>query len=158
MKNLYAILLVVFSFFAATTQLSAANESVIINKSNLLGEWVAQIDIPQNDLSFLLSFDFLDAENCIVSCKWIQKNDKIVEKTGKATYSLENNQLVIRFLNKDEHISYDHIFGMENVYTIRLKNDQLILVNSPQFRNIDVYFGKGYNNRGFSKIVFSHED
>lgn len=30
----------------------------------------------------------------------------------------------------------------------------LVIENSPQFRNIDINFGRGYKNRGFSKIVF----
>lgn len=121
---------------------------------DLIGEWFAQIDIPQNDLTILLEFDFLNSDDCVVKCKWMSENRATKEESGKAKYIMTNNQLIITFLNEDELIRYDHVFMMKNVYDIKRENGRFVIVNNRMFRNVDVPFGKGYENRGFAKILF----
>lgn len=154
MKRLNAILLVIFSVFAATAQLSAADGGSAVSKGDLSGEWVAQIDIPQNGLTIMLSLDFTDAENCIVDCKWIGDNGEMEEESGKAKYSLDDNRLTIDFLNEDERIQTDNVFRIHNVYDVKMEDGHLVIFNSRQFRNVDVIFGRGYADRGHSQIIF----
>lgn len=58
------------------------------------------------------------------------------------------------FLNEEERIATDHIFGLENVYDVSLTPDRLVILKNRQFRGVDVNFGRGYQNRGFAKIIF----
>lgn len=44
-------------------------------------------------------------------------------------------------------------FGLENVYDVSLAPDRLVILKNRQFRGVDVNFGRGYQNRGFAKII-----
>ena len=147
-------IVLLFIFFTAVGMLSAANSATTVSKSDLSGDWVAQINIPQNELTIILSLNFLDAESCIVTGKWIGDNGMSEVDSGIAKYTLKNNQLEIAFINEDELIRTDHVFEMHNVYDVKMVNGQLVIFNSRQFRNVDVYFGKGYANRGYCEIIF----
>lgn len=119
----------------------------------LQGDWFAQIDIPQNELTMLMEINFLDKENCVIKCRWSGKYPT-EEESGKAKYRIEGNRLVITFLNEKEIIRTDHIFDKENIYDIRVSKNKFVILKNRQFRYVDIYFGKGYDNRGFSEIIF----
>lgn len=126
------------------------------SKPSLIGDWFAQIDIPQNNLVIILEFNFTSATDCTVTCTWKKAGGKSVIKKGKAKYYiLENNTLEIKFLNKDEWIRYDNVFDMVNTYQYTFRNGKFVILPHRQFRNTEVIFGKGYNNRGYSKITFN---
>lgn len=131
----------------ASLRAATATDSIII------GDWFAQIDIPQNDLTILMEINIADSENCTVKCTW-SGAFPTEEESGKAKYRFDGNQLTVTFLNEEERIATDHIFELENVYDVRLTPDRLIILKNPQFREVDVNFGRGYQNRGFAKIIF----
>ena len=124
-----------------------------LTNESIIGFWVSEIDCPQNDMTMIFELNFSDDGRCIVKCKWFYKEES-KEALGKATYGLTNNKLIINFLNEKEVIRMDNIFEQRNIYNIKFKDGKLVIENSPQFRNIDINFGRGYKNRGFSKIVF----
>lgn len=126
-------------------------------KTPLQGDWFAQIDIPDNQLTVLLEFNLSGQSECVVNCAWIDSSNGEVESeaSGKATYRVvDGDKLEIKFLNKDELITEDNIFEMTNIYNFELRGDKMIILDNPQFRNVDIEFGKGFDNRGFSTITF----
>lgn len=133
------------------------NVQSITNPMSIIGDWFAQIDIPQGEMTILMEMNILDSENCEIKCRWSGPYPTEVE-SGKAKYRLNGNQLVITFLNEEERIRTDNIFDMENTYEIALTKDKLIILDNRQFRNVDVNFGKGYDNRGFAEIIFPEDD
>lgn len=155
------ISLVVFSGYAKTSS-DAGNKAQATAadtpSTDIKGDWFAQIDIPQNDLTILLEFNITDGRNCVVTGKWFDTTNPAhtEEESGRATYTLDGNRLTITFLNADEVIETDNVFDLVNVYDIRLENGRLTIVDNPQFRNVDVNFGRGYDNRGFAKIIFDN--
>lgn len=114
---------------------------------------VRQIDIPQNELTILMEINIADSENCTVKCTW-SGGFPTEEESGKAKYRFDGKQLTVTFLNEEERIATDHIFGLENVYDVSLAPDSLVILKNRQFRGVDVNFGRGYQNRGFAKIIF----
>lgn len=148
------IIVLLFIIFTAVTMASSANSTANVEKSDLSGDWVAQINIPQNELTIILSLNFLDGESCIVTSKWIGDNGMSEVDSGIAKYILKNNKLIIDFINEDERIRTENVFEMHNVYDVKMVKGQLVIFNSRQFRNVDVYFGKGYANRGYCEIIF----
>lgn len=124
-----------------------------VNPKYIIGDWFAQIDLPQDEMTILMEMNFLDKENCIIKCRWSGPYPT-EEESGKAKWILDGNKLVITFPNEEERIRTDNIFKMENIYDIMLTKDNLVILSDPQFRNVDVNFGKGYNNRGFAEIIF----
>lgn len=99
----------------------------------------------------------LDTENCVISIKFSGPHPT-EEESGKAKYKLEGNRLIITFLNEEEVIKLENIFDLENVYDINFTKDRLVILNNDQFRNVDVNFGRGYENRGFAEIIFPEDD
>lgn len=124
-----------------------------LNKKYIIGDWFAQIDLPQEEMTILMEMSFLNKENCIIKCIWSGPYPT-EEESGKAKWKLDGNKLVITFPNEEERIRTDNIFKMENIYDITLTKDKLVILSDPQFRNVDVNFGKGYDNRGFAEIIF----
>ena len=141
------------SSISATPSQLADGPTHSAKTDNIIGDWFAQIDIPQNDLVILLEFNLLDDENCVITGKW-QCVSKSKEESGKAKYVFEGNTLIITFLNEDEIIRTDHVFYPENRYEVNFDGNKLTILNNRQFRNVDVNFGRGYENRGFAKIIF----
>lgn len=128
-----------------------------MNTKYIFGDWFAQIDIPQGEMTFLMEMNILDTKNCIIKCTWSGPYPT-KEESGKAKWKLDGNKLVITFPNEEELITTDNVFDMENIYEISLTKDRLVILNSPQFRNVDLNFGLGYENRGFAKIIFPDDD
>lgn len=128
----------------------------ILTSTDIIGDWYAQIDIPQNDLTILLNFNLSDNNNCVVNCRWSSMSGQIspIEESGKAKYTLNDNWLTITFLNQEEVIRTDHVFDLVNRYQIVLKDDKMVIVNNRQFRNVDVPFGNGAENLGHAQIIF----
>lgn len=125
------------------------------SKPSLTGDWFAQIDIPQNDLVIILEFNFTSVSDCTITCTWKRKGGETVTKKGKAKYrKLKSDTLEIKFLNEKEWIRYDHVFDMVNTYRYTFRNGKFVILPHRQFRNTEVIFGKGYKNRGYSKIIF----
>lgn len=125
--------------------------------TSLQGDWFAQIDIPDNALTILLEFNLSGNSDCEIKCAWIDSESGELESeaSGKATYSvIDGDKLEIKFLNRDELIREDNIFEMTNTYNFTIKGDKMIISDSPQFRNVDIEFGKGFENRGVSTIRF----
>lgn len=124
-----------------------------LTNDSIIGHWVSEIDCPQNDMTMLFELNFSDDGRCMIKCKWFYSKES-KEASGKATYNLSGNLLMIKFLNDKEVIHKDNIFKQNNIFSIKIEKGKLIIENSPQFRNIDINFGRGYKDRGFSKIVF----
>lgn len=121
------------------------------------GDWFAQIDIPDNDLTILLEFNLMKNSECVVNCEWIDTESRSTEAkaSGNATYRVINdNELEIKFLNEKERIREDNIFDMTNIYRFRMQDGKMIILDNSQFRNVDITFGKGFENRGISTITF----
>lgn len=136
----------------------AANVMIAQNKSmRIIGDWFAQIDMPQAEITCLMEMNILDGENCVI---WIKFSGPYPseEESGKAKYKLEGNKLVVTFLNEEEVIKLENIFDLENVYDISLSKDRLVILDNEQFRKVDVNFGRGYANRGFAEIIFPEDD
>lgn len=136
----------------AKNSISAQSQSMG-NPKNLIGNWVAQINIPQSKMTILLEFDFLNKADCVIKCKWT-KSDYSIFKYGRAKYELSDKQLTVTFLNKDEFIHRDNIFKFKNVYNIDFQEDKLLILGDSTYRNPDWCFGRGYENRGFATIIF----
>lgn len=134
---------------------SSADSSV--TTKYIIGDWFAQVNMPQGDITFLMEMNILDTENCIIKCTWSGPYPT-EEKSGKAKWKLDGDKLVITFLNEDERIRTDNIFDMENIYDISLKKNSLVIHNNPRFRNVDVKFGRGYKKRGFTEVIFPDDD
>ncbi len=152
-------ILILGCFILSTTPIKAIGSDIVKNQCkddsrNIIGNWVAQIDLPQSKLTILMNINILDQENCVIKCKWSVPNKEKKKETGRAKYYLDGNRLVITFLNNEEIIQTDNIFDKTNVYDISLTEDKLVILNNRQFRNVDVTFGRGYKNRGFAKIIF----
>ena len=146
-----------FFFVLILSALSLTAVADDYDMSLIEGDWFSQIDIPQNKLTIILEFNLMPDSDCIVNVTWrSQDGSRELKKTGKAKYRTEGSQLLIEFLNEGEWIRTDHVFDMLNRYDFYMSADHnnLIITNSPQFRRVDVTFGKGYSNRGFSKIIF----
>lgn len=157
LTNRYHHITLIGLFFVLSTFFVSAKrtESGVDNNDseNIIGDWFAQIDLPQDKATILLEFEIADKENCTIRCTWSGPYPTESE-SGKAKYKLNENKLIITFLNEEELIRTDHIFQMENIYNIKLTNDRLVIFDNRMFRNVDVIFGRGYGNRGFSKIIF----
>ena len=165
-KKLLAVvmMLFVFSSVAASKKSDASVDAQSeispeagAAKSSLQGDWFAQIDIPDNRLTIVLEFNLSGESECVIKCAWIDsENEEVkVEASGKATYRVvDGDKLEIKFLNSDERIREDNIFAMTNIYNFELRGDKMIILDNPQFRNVDIEFGKGYDNREFSTITF----
>lgn len=119
----------------------------------IIGDWFAQIDITQEEMTILMEINILDTKNCIINCRWSGPYPT-EEESGKAKWKIDGNKLVITFPNEEERIRTDNIFDMKNIYHISLTKDKLVILNNPMFRNVDVNFGRGYENRGFAEIIF----
>lgn len=159
-KDLFRrITLTLFLAIAANVMIAQNKSNVhnIVNPEYIIGDWFAQIDMPQGEITCLMEMNMLDGENCVI---WIKFSGSVPseEESGKAKYKLEGNKLVIKFLNEEEVIKLENIFDLENVYDINLTKDRLVILNNEQFRNIDVNFGRGYENRGFAEIIFPEDD
>lgn len=128
----------------------------IVNPKNIIGDWFAQIDLPQAEMTVLMEMNIFDWENCVIKCRW-SKPDRTKEEAGKAKYKLRGNQLIITFLNEEELIRTDNVFDMENIYDITLTKDKLTILDNRQFRNVDVDFGRGYEKRRFVEIIFPED-
>ncbi len=139
-----------------TEQLSLIKDSNSV-LYDIIGDWFAQIDIPQGEITSLMEMNMLDTENCVISIKFSGPHPT-EEESGKAKYKLEGNRLIITFLNEEEVIKLENIFDLENVYDINFTKDRLVILNNDQFRNVDVNFGRGYENRGFAEIIFPEDD
>lgn len=133
------------------------NGNITLNPKYIIGDWFAQIDLPQGEMTILMEMNIVDSENCVIKCKWSGPYPT-EEESGKAKYRLNGNRLTITFLNEEERIRTDNIFDMENIYDITLTKDRLVILDNRQFRNVDVNFGRGYKNRGFAKIIFPEDD
>lgn len=159
LKNCVRVIAFMLFFAIAVPGMIAkngANADGRVNKKYLVGDWFAQIDIPQGETRILMEINILDSKNCVIKCRWISPG-ATEKKSGKAKYRLKGNQLTITFLNEDELIRTDHIFNMKNIYDISLTRDNLVIHNNKQFRNVDITFGRGYNNRGFAEILFPED-
>lgn len=128
-----------------------------VNPRYIIDDWFAQIDLPQGEMTILVEMNIMDSENCEIKCRWSGPYPT-EEESGKAKYRLEGNQLIITFLNEEERIRTDNIFDIENIYDIKLTKDKLVILDNRQFRNMDVNFGRGYQNRGFAEIIFTDDD
>lgn len=146
MKTIIALIGILIMSATASLRAATAADSII-------GDWFAQIDIPQNELTILMEINIADSENCTVKCTWTG-GFPTEEESGKAKYRFDGKQLTVIFLNEEERIATDNIFGLENVYDVSLAPDRLVILKNRQFRGVDVNFGRGYQNRGFAKIIF----
>lgn len=127
-----------------------------ITAQTIVGDWFAQIDIPQNNLTIDLQFNLKADQSCVVKCSWSEIDGvTAIQHSGNAHYKvLTGNQLVIEFDSEDQLITFDHIFKMVNTYDFYMDEDKMVIYDCRAFRNVDVTFGKGYDNRGFAKIIF----
>lgn len=141
MKTIIALIGILIMSATASLRAATAADSII-------GDWFAQIDIPQNELTILMEINIADSENCTVKCTWTG-GFPTEEESGKAKYRFDGKQLTVTFLNEEERIA-----GLENVYDVSLTPDRLVILKNRQFRGVDVNFGRGYQNRGFAKIIF----
>ena len=159
LKNLYrGIALMLFLIMSIPMALARNGKDVqtIVNPTYIIGDWFAQIDLPQGEMTILMEMNILDSENCEIKCRWSGPYPT-EEESGRAKYRLKGNQLIITFINEEERIRTDNIFDMENIYDITLTKDQLVILDNRQFRNVDVNFGRGYENRGFAEIIFPED-
>lgn len=151
---------VVMLFIATTVPMMMAKNEVdaqcIVNTKHIIGDWFAQIDLPQGEMTILIEMNIRDSENCVIKCRWSGPYPT-VEEAGKAKYRLRGNQLIITFLNEEERIRTDNIFDMENTYDISLTKDKMTILDNRQFRNVDVNFGRGYEKREFAVIIFPED-
>lgn len=161
MKKIFVLSLVLLFAAVLPACTSAGKSEKAVPEENqssapsLKGDWFAQIDIPQNNLVIILEFNFTSSTDCTVTCTWKGKSNGPVIKTGKAKYRLfEPDMLEIKFLNEDEWIRYDHVFDMENTYQYTIRDGKLVILPHRQFRGTEVVFGKGFDNRGYSEIIF----
>ncbi|MCM1006138.1 MAG: hypothetical protein NC402_07565 [Prevotella sp.] len=122
-------------------------------EDGIIGDWYAEIYIPQNDLAIELEFNFNENKECEVKATWTKNSSSETER-GRAEYSLRGNRLSIDFLNEDELITKDNVFSMHNTYDIELDGDRMTILNSPEFRNQDIQFGRGAENIGRNNITF----
>lgn len=135
MKTIIALIGILIMSATASLRAATAADSII-------GDWFAQIDIPQNELTILMEINIADSENCTVKCTWTG-GFPTEEESGKAKYRFDGKQLTVTFLNEEERIATDNIFGLENVYDVSLAPDRLVILKNRQFRGVDVNFGRG---------------
>lgn len=160
LKNLFRGITLMLLLATAVQLMTAENGRYVdsnVNPKYIIGDWFTQIDIPQGEMTILMEMNILDDENCIIKCTWSGPYPT-KEESGKAKWKLDGNKLVITFPNEEERIRTDNVFHMENIYHISQTKDKLVLINNPQFRNVEVLFGRGYENRGFTKIIFPDDD
>lgn len=160
LKNLFRRITLMLLLATAVPLMKAENgrdADSNVNPKYIIGDWFAQIDIPQGEMTILMEINILDDENCIIKCRWSGPYPT-EEESGKAKWKLDGNKLVITFPNEEERIQTDNIFDMENIYDITLTKDKLVILDNRQFRNVDINFGQGYDNRGFAEIIFPEND
>ncbi len=63
MKTIIALIGILIMSATASLRAATAADSII-------GDWFAQIDIPQNELTILMEINIADSENCTVKCTW----------------------------------------------------------------------------------------
>lgn len=159
-KSLFRVVALVLFLAVSVAVMMAKSESDTecnVNPEYIIGDWFAQIDIPQNEMTIQMEMNIIDGGNCMIKCTWSGPYPT-EEESGNARWKLDGNKLIITFPNEEERIRTDHIFGMENIYDITLAKERLVIVNNRQFRNVDVNFGRGYENRGFAEIIFPEDD
>lgn len=112
LKNLYRwIALMLFLIMSIPLALARNGKDVqtIVNPKYIIGDWFAQIDLPQGEMTILMEMNILDSENCEIKCIW-SRPYPTEEESGKAKYRLKGNQLIITFINEEERIRTDNIF------------------------------------------------
>lgn len=166
LKSFFRKLVLVILFMGVAVPFLSArrtsSDTAVNNRASIIGDWFAEIilteGVPGDETTILMEMNFLDKKNCIIKCRWSGGCYPTEEDSGKARYKLEGNRLIITFLNKKELIRTDHIFDLRNVYDITLTKDSLVILKNRQFRDVDVNFGRGYENRGYTKVVFPEDE
>lgn len=97
MKTIIALIGILIMSTTASLRAATAADSII-------GDWFAQIDIPQNELTILMEINIADSENCTVKCTW-SGGFPTEEESGKAKYRFDGKQLTVTFLNEEERIA-----------------------------------------------------
>lgn len=91
MKTIIALIGILIMSTTASLRAATAADSII-------GDWFAQIDIPQNELTILMEINIADSENCTVKCTW-SGGFPTEEESGKAKYRFD---VRIRTLRESE--------------------------------------------------------
>lgn len=123
------------------------------SSNQILGNWYALIQIPQNDLKIIENFNFYDDENCRITVVWIEDGDQYSE-SGEAKYYIKNDKLYVKFLNEDERIKHDNIYDLENEYDLNLTPDRMVFEKDEQTRGQDLIFSRNPNKPGECTITF----
>lgn len=148
----------VFAMALGMNDAKAEGAKKINSKMNeaIVGNWWAQVDIPQNNLTIYMNFNLKTDGHGVVAVEWKGTDGRERERSesGKVSYCVAGDKLKIEFESPEELIKTDHIFRMVNEYRFTLEGEQLIIKDEPMFRYTDIVFGKGYENRGRAEIIF----
>lgn len=154
----YLIILVVFAIVSGLIDAKAegAKEIYISMNEAVVGNWWAQVDIPQNNLTIYMNFNLKVDGQGVVAVEWKGTDGRGRERSerGKVSYCVAGDKLKIEFESPEELIKTDHIFRMVNEYRFALEGDRLTIKDEPMFRHTDIVFGKGFENRGRAEIIF----